>query len=227
MPDVGRVHAIGRRAAATAAAAAMAAVAAAGCDATAGPTGSGDGGARQVTVVGSGEVEGTPDTLTVNVAMEFIAPDVTGAMNQTNERQQAVVDELVKSGVERKDINTTRVSVQPEFSGDPSKITGYLASNSIDVKIRDIRTASQALTLIVNTGGNATRINSVNYSIEDDSQLVRDARARAFEFQARGTDSSSACGRFSGSRSASARPSRSPGPSSSVGATGWTRQRMA
>jgi uncharacterized protein YggE len=34
--------------------------------------------------------------------------------------------------------------------------------------------------LIVSTGGDATRINSVNYSIEDDSQLVKDARARAF-----------------------------------------------
>jgi uncharacterized protein YggE len=136
---------------------------------------------RQVTVIGSGQVQGTPDTLTANVGIEFTAPDVTAAMNQTNERQQAVIDELVKSGVERKDINTTRVSVQPEFGGDPSKITGYVASNSIDVKIRDIRAASQALTLIVNTGGNATRINSVDYSIEDDSQLVRDARARAFD----------------------------------------------
>ena len=36
------------------------------------------------------------------------------------------------------------------------------------------------LALIVNTGGDATRINSVSYSIADDSQLVKDARARAF-----------------------------------------------
>jgi uncharacterized protein len=35
--------------------------------------------------------------------------------------------------------------------------------------------------LIVNIGGNTTRINSVNFSIDDDSQLVKDARARAFE----------------------------------------------
>ena len=36
------------------------------------------------------------------------------------------------------------------------------------------------LTLIVSTGGDATRISSVSYSIADDSQLVKDARARAF-----------------------------------------------
>jgi uncharacterized protein YggE len=37
------------------------------------------------------------------------------------------------------------------------------------------------LAVIVGIGGDATRINSVSYSIADDSQLVKDARARAFQ----------------------------------------------
>lgn len=151
------------------------------CDATSGPTPGTSDGTRQVTVVGEGQVQGTPDTLTANVGMEAIAPDVTGAMNQSSERQQAVIDALVGSGVDRKDINTTQVSLQPQFGTDGTVITGYRASNTIDVKIRDLNAASAALALIVSTGGDATRINSVNYSIEDDSQLIRDARARAFD----------------------------------------------
>ena len=114
-------------------------------------------------------------------SIEFVAPDVTGAMNQTSDRQQAVIKALVDSGIDRKDISTTQVNLQPQFAGgDAAAIIGYRASNSIDVKIRKLDTASQALSLIVSTGGDATRINSVNYSIEDDSQLVKDARARAF-----------------------------------------------
>jgi uncharacterized protein len=137
---------------------------------------------RQVTVVGTGQVQGTPDTLTANVSIEFSAPDVTTAMNQTSERQQAVINALVNAGVDGKDISTTRVTLQPQFAApdNPSKITGYRASNSIDVKIRKLDSASHALALIVSTGGDATRINSVNYSIEDNSGLVKDARARAF-----------------------------------------------
>src|SRR5258708_32362914 len=50
----------------------------------------------------------------------------------------------------------------------------------MDGKVRDVTTASGVLALIVSTGGDATRLNSVSYSIEDDSQLVKDARARAF-----------------------------------------------
>jgi uncharacterized protein len=41
---------------------------------------------RQVTLFGSGQVRGVPDTLTAYVSVEFIAPDVTTAMNQTNDR---------------------------------------------------------------------------------------------------------------------------------------------
>src|ERR1700679_4099964 len=70
---------------------------------------------RQVTVVGSGHVEGVPDTLTADAGIEFIAPDVTAAMDQTNTRQQAVIDALAGAGVRHKDINTTDVTLQPHF----------------------------------------------------------------------------------------------------------------
>jgi uncharacterized protein len=137
---------------------------------------------RQVTVVGSGEVQGRPDILTANVSMEFTAADATTAMNQASARQQAVIDALVGSGIDKSDISTTNVTLQPQFGGsDKPTIIGYQASNSIAVKIRRLDAASQTLALIGTTGGDATRINSVSYSIEDDSQMVKDARTRAFD----------------------------------------------
>jgi uncharacterized protein YggE len=167
------------------AAAGLTAVGLSACDTSSGPIVTPDGEAQHVvTVIGSGEVQGTPDTLNVNASMEFIAPDVTGAMNQTSDRQQAVINALVDAGVDRKDIRTSQVSLQPQFAGggdNPQAIVGYRASNSIDVKIRQLDAAPQALALIVSTGGDSTRINNVNSSIEDDSQLVRDARSHAFE----------------------------------------------
>ena len=136
---------------------------------------------RQVTVVGSGHVQGVPDTLTADVGIEFIAPDVTAAMDQTNTRQQAVIDALAGAGVDHKDIHTTDVTLQPLFDGAGNKITGYRSDNAIQVKIHPTGSASRVLAVIVGAGGSATRINSVSYSIADDSQLVKDARARAFQ----------------------------------------------
>lgn len=138
---------------------------------------------RQVTVIGNGQVQGVPDTLTANVSIEFTATDVTTAMNQTNDRQKAVISALVAGGIDVKDISTTQVSVQPQYdvsSSTNSVIVGFEASNSIQVKMRKLDQASQALATIVTAGGNAARINSVSYSIEDDSKLTSDARARAF-----------------------------------------------
>ncbi|HUH67760.1 MAG TPA: SIMPL domain-containing protein [Mycobacterium sp.] len=140
---------------------------------------------RQVTVIGSGQVQGVPDTLTADVGIEFTAPDVTAAMNQTNDRQQAVINALVGAGIDRKDISTTEVTLQAQYSSPgpngTATISGYRATNAIKVKIHPPDAASRILALIVSTGGDATRINSVSYSIADDSQLVKDARARAFD----------------------------------------------
>jgi uncharacterized protein len=136
---------------------------------------------RQVTVVGAGHVQGVPDTLTADVGIEFTAPDVTSAMNQTNDRQQAVINALVAAGLDRKDISTTTVTLQPQYGNGESTITGYRATNAIRVKIHPTDAASRLLAVIVGTGGDATRITSVSYSIADDSQLVKDARARAFD----------------------------------------------
>jgi uncharacterized protein YggE len=102
-------------------------------------------------------------------------------MNQTNDRQQAVINALTGAGVDRKDISTTQVSLQPQYDSSSSAITGYRAGNSIRVKIQPADSASHVLAVIVGAGGDATRINSVSYSIADDSQLVKDARARAFQ----------------------------------------------
>ena len=71
---------------------------------------------RQVTVIGSGHVQGVPDTLTADVGIEFTAPDVTSAMNQTGDRQQAVINALAGAGLDRKNISTTEVTLQPQYS---------------------------------------------------------------------------------------------------------------
>ncbi|MDT5146151.1 MAG: uncharacterized protein QOC58_796, partial [Mycobacterium sp.] len=130
-------------------------------------------------------MQGVPDTLTAHVSIEFTAPDVTAAMSQTNDRQQAVITALAGAGIDRKDIKTTDVTLQPQYSNpEPNgtaAITGYRAANAIEVRMHPPDAASRTLALIVGTGGDATRISSVSYSIADDSQLVKDARARAFQ----------------------------------------------
>lgn len=164
--------------------AALTVLAVAGCDSSPAPVpGPGNTAPRQVTVIGEGKVQGTPDTLTVGLSIEATAPDAAGASNQTSGRITAVTEALAAQGVDRKDISTSNVSLQPQYAATDTTATivGYRSSNSVDVKVRKIDSGPQVLGAITTAGGDATRINSVTYSIEDDSQFVKDARGRAFD----------------------------------------------
>ncbi len=82
--------------------------------------------------------------MNVSASIESTAPDVTARDEPDQRTISAVIDALVGAGVDRKDISTTQVSLQPQYGdGDSTVIVGYQASNSIDVKIRSLDTASQ------------------------------------------------------------------------------------
>ncbi|MCP2160475.1 SIMPL domain-containing protein [Williamsia serinedens] len=138
-----------------------------------------------VTVTGTGEVRGAPDTLTATVGVSTQAGDVSTAIAQAGSRVQAVTDAVVRAGVARSDVQTEQVSLQPQYAGSlpgagPS-ITGYEATNTVQITVRDLAKASSVLGAAVDAGGNDARLSGVAFRIDDDSRLLGDARARAFD----------------------------------------------
>ncbi len=147
---------------------------------------SGDGDKpRTVTVVGSGKVTGTPDTLRADIGVEATAADVSSALNESSAQVTKVTDAVVAAGVDRKDIQTQQVSLTPRYStaapGGTSEITGYQATNTIRVTIRDLAKASDILAAAATAGGDNTRISNVAFAIDDDSELMTQAREAAFD----------------------------------------------
>jgi uncharacterized protein YggE len=141
---------------------------------------------REVTVVGTGEVRGAPDILNADIGVEVIAPDVSGAVSEANAHVQAIIDAVTAAGVAREDVRTTEVTLQPEYSmpgvgGGTRAVSGYRATNTVRITIRELGNASQILDDAVRAGGDAARLGNVAFAIEDDSQLLADARANAFD----------------------------------------------
>lgn len=139
---------------------------------------------RTVTVVGSGKVTGTPDTLRADIGVEATAADVSSALNESSSQVTKVTDAVVAAGVDRKDIQTQQVSLTPQHSspapGGSSEISGYQATNTIRVTIRDLGKASTVLASAATAGGDNTRISNVSFAIDDDSDLMKQAREAAF-----------------------------------------------
>ncbi|NKY46663.1 SIMPL domain-containing protein [Nocardia cerradoensis] len=142
--------------------------------------GSSDSGtSREVTVVGTGQVRGAPDTLNADVGVEVTAPDVSTAIANANGKAKAITDAMVNAGAKREDIRTADVSVQPQYGPDHT-VTGYTATNTVHVVVRDLPKASAVLSSAVQAGGNDTRIRGVSFALDDNSKLLADARAGAF-----------------------------------------------
>ncbi|MYR08811.1 DUF541 domain-containing protein [Gordonia sp. SID5947] len=140
---------------------------------------------RTVTVVGSGKVTGTPDTLRADIGVEATAADVSSALNEASAKVRQVTDAVVAAGVERKDIQTQQVDLSPRYSspapGGTADISGYQATNTVRVTIRDIGKASDILAAAATAGGDNTRISNVSFAIDDDADLMKKAREAAFD----------------------------------------------
>lgn len=143
-------------------------------------------GSHEVTVTGKGEVRGTPDLLRAEIGADATAPDVSAAVTQANTKAQAIIDAVVGAGVKREDVQTSKLSVNPQYSspgrdGGPNTISGYKAENSVRIVVRDLPKASGVLDKAVLAGGNNSRLRNVNFDMADDSKLLSEARERAFK----------------------------------------------
>ena len=133
-----------------------------------------------ITVTGTGKVTGTPDTLRISMSVTATSQDVDSALASANASAKAVQDALLAKGVAAKDLQTSTLSIQPNYTpkGQPS---GYVVSEGITASVRDLAKAGATLTAAVNAGGNAVRVDGVSMALEDTSSLVGGARKGAVD----------------------------------------------
>ena len=133
-----------------------------------------------ITVTGTGKVTGTPDTLRISMSVTATSSDVDTALASANKSAKAVQDALLAKGVEKKDLQTSNVSIQPNYNskGAPS---GYVVSESMTASVRDLTKAGATLSAAVGAGGNAVRVDAVSFALEDTNGLVAGARKGAVD----------------------------------------------
>lgn len=131
-----------------------------------------------VSVSGLGRVTGTPDVLRLAMGVQRTGSDVNNALNLANGDIKRITDALHKHGVADKDIQTSDLSINPHW--DKNRINGYDVAESLTAQLRKLSDAGAAISDAAAAGGNATRIDSVSFDIEDNQQLVDQARTAAF-----------------------------------------------
>jgi uncharacterized protein YggE len=136
-----------------------------------------------VTVSGEGEVEGAPDTLSVDLGVSLKRPSVGEAVAASAEVANAIIGAVQAAGVEEKDVQTRSYTVNQEFrypqNGTPIP-DGYRVTNTVTVRVRDLTNAGPVIDAATAAGGNDTQINGVAFSLENDGPALSAARDKAF-----------------------------------------------
>lgn len=138
-----------------------------------------DAGGARVTVTGTGAVSGTPDQLMLSMGVQTSDASVSAALQRANQAVRAVTGALARTGVRRSDIQTSGLSIQPNYAANSALPTGYGVSESIDVTLRRLATAGSQISDAVRAGGNATVVDGVSLNLSETSSLLAAARARA------------------------------------------------
>jgi len=135
-----------------------------------------------INVTGQGKVTGQPDVLKVILGVSVLRPTVDQATADAASLATAVIDALKASGVAEDDIQTTNYSINPEYdwSGETQRLLGYRVNNEVQVKIRDLEQAGEIIDAATAAGGDATVVNSLSFSIEDNAELLQMARTAAW-----------------------------------------------
>ena len=138
-----------------------------------------------ISVDGSGHATAAPDMAEVSLGVVSNSSDAAKAQAENASKMQAIRQALLSVGIDAKDIQTEQYSINPVFSDDRRKITGYQVHNSLNVKVKDIAKVGKVVDGGLAAGAN--NINSLHFSKQNPEGMrqqalenaIMDARTKA------------------------------------------------
>jgi uncharacterized protein YggE len=129
-------------------------------------------------VSGEGKITVVPDMARLSVGVETQGATVKQTQGTMNTAVNKVTDAL-KQLVDTKDIQTSSYSVNPEYdyTGGKPRITGFRASSSLSVKVKDLDKVNDVIDTATKNG--ATTVGGIQFEVEDQTKAENEARTKA------------------------------------------------
>jgi len=135
-----------------------------------------------LSVSATGEASRAPDIATASAGVVTQAADANAAMRANASQMQKVVAAIRAAGVAERDIQTTGISIHPTYrhvENEEPRISGYSASNSVSLKVRDIARLGEVLDALVASGAN--NVNGPGFGIDQPEAVYDEARRKALD----------------------------------------------
>ena len=133
-----------------------------------------------ISVSGEATVSVPPDLALVEGGVTSEAKTAREASDANNAAMGKVLQALKGAGIEAKDVQTSRLSLQPQSAPNrsgPPAIVGYRASNRVTIRVRDVTKVANVIDTRVGAGAN--EIGGINFVVSQASKLLDEARERA------------------------------------------------
>ena len=135
----------------------------------------------RIIVVGEGSISAAPDAARITSGVTTRAKTAKEASEINAKAMASVVATLQSAGIEQKDIQTSRFSVQPVYTSPgpnlEQKLTGFAVSNQVGVTMRQIDKVGEMLDRLLTAG--ATDAGQVEFLHLDSSKTLDRTREAA------------------------------------------------
>lgn len=138
--------------------------------------------ATLVSVSAHGEASRAPDIASLSAGVVTQAADAQAATRANAEQMERVMAAVRRAGIAERDVQTSGVNVHPQYrhvrDAEPT-ISGYQASNTVNIKVRDIARLGQVMDALVASGAN--QVHGPGFDIDDRDAVQDEARRAALE----------------------------------------------
>lgn len=136
---------------------------------------------RIIQVVGEGRSTAAPDLARVSLGVSHQAATAGEAMEAMSAGMEQVLATLGTAGISQADIQTGMLMLEPAYNyntydGNP-EMTGFIATQILDVNVRDLGRLGEVLDAVVKGGAN--RVNGISFEVSDPQLVTDDARRDA------------------------------------------------
>lgn len=140
-----------------------------------------DGPPPMISITGEATISTPPDLAQIEAGVTTDAKTAREASDANNAAMSKVLAALKSAGVAEKDYQTSRLSLQPQYTNPnrsgPSVLSGYRATNRVTIKLRDISKIAGVIDAVTAAGAND--IGGISFAVSNASKLLDDARAEA------------------------------------------------
>jgi uncharacterized protein len=135
-----------------------------------------------ISVTGEATISVAPDLAQIDGGVTTEAKTAREASDANNAAMGKVLLALKGAGIEEKDFQTSRLSLQPQSAPSrngpgPSTIVGYRASNHVTIRLHEVTKVASVIDTLVAAGAND--IGGIGFMVSKASKLLDEAREQA------------------------------------------------